>query len=62
MGTVQCNGQQPNPCVYTPNGPPAAVYSPQSGELVGPDGIKYTIENSTKTGDDGWKEMLAPAG
>ena len=60
MGTVQCNGQQPNPCVYTPNGPPAAVYSPQSGELVGPDGIKYTIENSTKTGDDGWKEMLAP--
>jgi phospholipid/cholesterol/gamma-HCH transport system substrate-binding protein len=62
MGTVQCNGQQPNPCVYTPNGPPAAVYSPQSGELVGPDGIKYTVENSTKTGDDGWKEMLAPAG
>jgi phospholipid/cholesterol/gamma-HCH transport system substrate-binding protein len=62
MGTVQCNGQQPNPCVYTPNGPPAAVYSPRSGELVGPDGIKYTVENSTKTGDDGWKEMLAPAG
>jgi phospholipid/cholesterol/gamma-HCH transport system substrate-binding protein len=62
MGTVQCNGQQPNPCVYTPNGPPAAVYSPQSGELVGPDGITYTVENSTKTGDDGWKEMLAPAG
>jgi len=62
MGTVQCNGQQPNPCVYTPNGPPAAVYSPQSGELVGPGGIKYTVENSTKTGDDGWKEMLAPAG
>ena len=62
MGTVQCNGQQPNPCVYTPNGPPAAVYSPQSGELVGPDGVKYSVENSTKTGDDGWKEMLAPAG
>jgi len=61
-GTVQCNGQQPNPCVYTPNGPPAAVYSPQSGELVGPDGVKYSVENSTKTGDDGWKEMLAPAG
>jgi phospholipid/cholesterol/gamma-HCH transport system substrate-binding protein len=59
-GTVQCNGQQPNPCVYTPNGPPAAVYSPQSGELVGPDGVKYSVENSTKTGDDGWKEMLAP--
>jgi phospholipid/cholesterol/gamma-HCH transport system substrate-binding protein len=61
-GTVTCNGQQPNPCVYTPGGPPSAIYSPQSGELVGPDGVKYSIENSTKTGDDGWKEMLAPAG
>jgi phospholipid/cholesterol/gamma-HCH transport system substrate-binding protein len=61
-GTVQCNGQQPNPCVYTPSGPPSAVYSPQSGQLVGPDGVKYSVENSTKTGDDGWKEMLAPAG
>lgn len=60
-GTVQCNGQQPNPCVYTPSGPPTAVYSPQSGELVGPDGVKYSVENSTNTGDDGWKEMLAPA-
>jgi phospholipid/cholesterol/gamma-HCH transport system substrate-binding protein len=60
-GTVQCNGQQPNPCVYTPSGPSAATYSPQSGELVGPDGVKYSVENSTKTGDDGWKEMLAPA-
>jgi phospholipid/cholesterol/gamma-HCH transport system substrate-binding protein len=60
-GTVQCNGQQPNPCVYTPSGPPSAVYSPQSGELLGPDGVKYSVENSTKTGDDGWKEMLAPA-
>jgi phospholipid/cholesterol/gamma-HCH transport system substrate-binding protein len=61
-GSVECNGQQPNPCVYTPGGPPAAVYSPQSGELVGPDGVRYSVENSTKTGDDGWKEMLAPAG
>ncbi|OBG45594.1 mammalian cell entry protein [Mycobacterium alsense] len=61
-GTVQCNGQQPNPCVYTPSGPPSAIYSPQSGELVGPDGVKYSVENSTNTGDDGWKEMLAPAG
>ena len=60
-GTVQCNGQQPNPCVYTPAGPPSAVYNPQSGELVGPDGVKYSVENSTKTGDDGWQEMLAPA-
>jgi phospholipid/cholesterol/gamma-HCH transport system substrate-binding protein len=61
-GTVQCNGQQPNPCVYTPSGPPAAAYSPQSGEVVGPDGVEYTVENSSNTGDDGWKEMLAPAG
>jgi phospholipid/cholesterol/gamma-HCH transport system substrate-binding protein len=61
-GTVTCNGQQPNPCVYTPSGPPSAMYSPQSGLLVGPDGVKYSVENSTKTGDDGWKEMLAPAG
>jgi phospholipid/cholesterol/gamma-HCH transport system substrate-binding protein len=61
-GTVECNGQQPNPCVYIPSGPPTAIYSPQSGELVGPDGVRYTVENSSKTGDDGWKEMLAPAG
>ena len=61
-GSVQCNGQQPNPCVYIPSGPPAAVYSPRSGEVVGPDGMKYTVDNSNKTGDDGWKEMLAPAG
>jgi phospholipid/cholesterol/gamma-HCH transport system substrate-binding protein len=61
-GTVQCNGQQPNPCVYIPGGPPTAVYSPQSGELVGPDGVKWSVENSSKTGDDGWKEMLAPVG
>jgi phospholipid/cholesterol/gamma-HCH transport system substrate-binding protein len=61
-GTVECNGQQPNPCVYTPAGPPTAVYSPQSGELVGPDGVRYAVENSSNTGDDGWKDMLAPAG
>ncbi|MEB3981598.1 MCE family protein [Mycobacterium sp. 663a-19] len=59
-GTVQCNGQQPNPCVYTPSGPPSAVYNPQRGELVAPDGVRYAVENSTKTGDDGWKDMLAP--
>ncbi|OSC42016.1 virulence factor Mce family protein [Mycobacterium decipiens] len=60
-GTVQCNGQQPNPCVYTPAPGPSAVYNPASGELVGPDGVKYAVENSSTTGDDGWKEMLAPA-
>lgn len=62
-GTVQCNGQQPNPCIYTPNGGlGTAVYSPQSGEVVGPDGVKFSVENSNNTGGDGWKEMLAPAG
>ncbi|HET9875707.1 MAG TPA: MlaD family protein [Mycobacterium sp.] len=60
-GSVQCNGQQPNPCIYTPNGP-AAIYSPQSGELVSPDGVTFFVENSSTTGDDGWKDMLAPAG
>ncbi|MEO8816029.1 MAG: MlaD family protein [Mycobacterium sp.] len=62
-GSVQCNGQQPNPCIYTPNGGlGTAVYSPQSGEVVGPDGVRFSAENSKNTGDDGWKEMLAPAG
>jgi phospholipid/cholesterol/gamma-HCH transport system substrate-binding protein len=61
-GSVQCNGQQPNPCVYTPGGPPAAIYSPMSGEVMGPDGSKYSVNNSSSTGDDGWKVMLAPAG
>ncbi|OBH50259.1 MCE family protein [Mycobacterium sp. E2479] len=60
-GTVECNGQQPNPCVYTPGGPPPAVYTPQSGELVGPDGVRYAVENSRRTGDDGWQDMLAPS-
>jgi phospholipid/cholesterol/gamma-HCH transport system substrate-binding protein len=61
-GSVQCNGQQPNPCIYTPGGPPAAVYSPMSGEVTGPDGSTFSVNNSRNTGDDGWKEMLAPAG
>ncbi|UQX10885.1 virulence factor Mce family protein [Candidatus Mycobacterium methanotrophicum] len=61
-GHVECNGQQPNPCIYTPNRPPAATYSPQSGEVVGPDGVRFSVENSSNIGDDGWKEMLAPAG
>jgi phospholipid/cholesterol/gamma-HCH transport system substrate-binding protein len=59
-GTVECNGQQPNPCVYVPGGPPMAIYSPQSGELTGPDGVKYAVDDSSKTGDNGWKDMLAP--
>ena len=61
-GSVQCNGQQPNPCIYTPGGPPAAAYSPRSSEVTGPDGSTYSVNNSTHTGDEGWKQMLAPAG
>ena len=61
QGTVTCSGQQPNPCIYTPSGP-VAVYNPQSGEVATPDGSRYSIKDSTNTGDDGWKEMLAPAG
>jgi phospholipid/cholesterol/gamma-HCH transport system substrate-binding protein len=64
-GTVQCSGQQPNPCIYTPapnsGAPTSATYNPQAGEVVGPDGVKYSVNNSTSTGDEGWKEMLAPA-
>src|SRR6185312_12762248 len=52
-GSVRCNGQQPNPCTYTPAGP-TAIYSPSSGEVVGPDGAKYTLEDSRQTGDSGW--------
>ncbi|MCV7302008.1 MCE family protein [Mycobacterium barrassiae] len=64
QGTVTCSGQQPNPCIYTPApGPPGstAVYSPASGQVVGPDGVRYNVSNSKTPGDDGWKEMLAPA-
>ncbi|CAN3126450.1 MCE family protein [Mycobacterium sp. smrl_JER01] len=64
-GTVSCSGQQPNPCIYTPSqGAPGttAAYSPSSGEVVGPDGVRYNVSNSSNPGDDGWKEMLAPAG
>jgi len=60
-GTVQCNGQQPNPCTYTPASP-TAIYVPSSGIVVGPDGARYTLEDSRHTGDAGWKDMLAPAG
>lgn len=61
-GTVQCNGQQPNPCVYTPAGPPAPTYETQSGQITGPDGVKYSVDNTIGSGDDGWKRMLSPAG
>ncbi|MCV7260430.1 MCE family protein [Mycobacterium shimoidei] len=60
-GTVQCNGQQPNPCVYTPTTGPTAIYDVQSGVVAGPDGRTYSVQNSTALGDAGWKDMLAPA-
>ena len=69
QGTVQCAGPwepgwpQPGTCDYTPAAPAtntSATYNAASGEIVGPDGTKYTVKNSTNTGDDGWKEMLAP--
>jgi phospholipid/cholesterol/gamma-HCH transport system substrate-binding protein len=61
QGTVSCSGQQPNPCVYTPASGPSAIYSPSSGEVMGPDGVTYSVTNSSNPGENGWKEMLAPA-
>lgn len=60
-GSVQCSGQQPNPCIYTPASGPTAIYNPTSGEVTAPDGAKYTVTNSNNSGENGWKEMLAPA-
>ncbi|BDX29604.1 mammalian cell entry protein [Mycobacterium antarcticum] len=62
QGTVACSGQQPNPCIYTPAAGPAAVYTPSNGQVVGPDGVQYSVTNSSDPGENGWKEMLAPAG
>lgn len=59
-GTVACNGQQPNPCLYTPAGPPSASLETQSGEITGPDSVRYSVQSSSDTGDDGWKRMLGP--
>ena len=61
-GTVMCNGQQPNPCVYAPAGPPSANLDTQSGEITGPDGVRYSVRGSSDTGDDGWQRMLGPTG
>lgn len=61
-GTVQCNGQQPNPCVYTPSTFPTTIYDVQSGKVVAPAGVVYSVEASTHAGADGWKVMLAPTG
>ena len=62
QGTVACSGQQPNPCIYTPASGPTAVYTPSNGQVVGPDGVTYSVTNSSDPGENGWKEMLAPAG
>jgi phospholipid/cholesterol/gamma-HCH transport system substrate-binding protein len=61
QGTVTCSGQQPNPCNYTPSGP-VAIYNPQSGEVVAPDGSRYSVKDSPAAGDDGWRAMLEPVG
>ena len=61
QGSVSCSGQQPNPCIYTPAGGTTAIYSPSSGTVVGPDGVNYSVTNSSDPGENGWKEMLAPA-
>ena len=67
QGSVQCAGPwqpgwpQPGSCDYTPAATKtSATYNASIGEVTGPDGTKYTVKNSTTTGDDGWKEMLAP--
>jgi len=52
---------EPNPCIYTPSPGAAALYDVQSGLVVGPDGVVYSVENSRSTGDNGWKDVLAPA-
>jgi phospholipid/cholesterol/gamma-HCH transport system substrate-binding protein len=62
QGSVSCSGQQPNPCIYTPASGPTAIYNPSSGQVVGPDGVQYSVTNSSDPGENGWKEMLAPAG
>jgi phospholipid/cholesterol/gamma-HCH transport system substrate-binding protein len=62
QGTVQCSGQQPNPCIYTPAPSPAAIYTPQSSEVVAADGTRFTVSDSTNLGDNGWRQMLAPTG
>lgn len=58
-GSVTCNGQQPNPCVYEPLSAPSVLYDAFRGELTGgPGGTTYTVSNSDMTGDEGWKHML----
>lgn len=62
QGRVTCSGQQPNPCVYTPAPGMTATYSPASGEVVGPDGVRYSVTDSSDLGHDSWKQLLGFAG
>ncbi|EHI12218.1 MCE family protein [Mycolicibacterium thermoresistibile] len=57
QGTVRCDGRQPNPCVYTPA---HATFHPARGEVIGPDGVRYRLEDSSGDTGDAWKSMLAP--
>jgi phospholipid/cholesterol/gamma-HCH transport system substrate-binding protein len=61
QGSVQCSGQQPNPCLYTPASGAPAIYTPQNGIVATPDGTTFTVNDSTHLGDDAWKQMLSPA-
>jgi phospholipid/cholesterol/gamma-HCH transport system substrate-binding protein len=61
-GSVQCNGQQPNPCTYNPAPAPNLSFSAPPAEVDGPNGLKFSVQSSDATGDEGWKRMLAPAG
>ena len=61
-GTVQCNGQQPNPCVYTPaTAPGTGTYDVAGGEAIAPDGTRFAVTATAPTAD-AWKDMLAPVG
>ncbi|MGY4708815.1 MCE family protein [Mycolicibacterium sp. CBM1] len=59
-GSVQCSGQQPSQCTYTPSLAPTGLYSPQNGLVVAPDGTRFTLSQSPLEPDDGWKDMLGP--
>ncbi|ODQ96534.1 MCE family protein [Mycolicibacterium holsaticum] len=60
-GTVQCVGQQPNQCTYTPT-VPAATYDHSNAVVTLPDGAVYSVKHGQNLGNHGWKAMLAPVG
>lgn len=55
-------GNNPTRASYTPSTFPTTIYDVQSGKVVAPDGVVYSVEASTHAGADGWKVMLAPTG